>query len=178
MDFKILNDKFLRAINQVLEMDSHLLVHDINEPCISHRLAMYLANEFPDFDVDCEYNGDVDAEKGRKYIKLLRSTAEVLGLVEDAGQAGEVVNRCIYPDIVVHKRGKNGPHNNLLVIEVKKTSNPITGDWDAEKLRRFTSGEYENHFEYMYGAFVKFTVGGDIGFELNWFSGGERWEGK
>lgn len=49
-------EKVLEAIRQLLEKDSHLLRVNASERSISHRLGLHLANEFPDWDVDCEYN--------------------------------------------------------------------------------------------------------------------------
>jgi len=74
----------------------------------------------------------------------------------------------------VHKRGQNGSHNNLLIIEVKKSSNPNNGDWDAEKLSRFTSAENENNFNYQYGMFVRFTVRTTPGFSIHWYQNGQK----
>jgi hypothetical protein len=37
----------------------------------------------------------------------------------------------VYPDIIVHKRGRT---SNLLVIEVKKGSSPVGRQCDLEKL--------------------------------------------
>lgn len=38
------------------DRDRDLLVMDVNERSISHKLAEHLAREFDEWDVDCEYN--------------------------------------------------------------------------------------------------------------------------
>jgi hypothetical protein len=43
MDFDMINQKVTEALREVLDNDRHLIVHGINEPTISHRLALYLA---------------------------------------------------------------------------------------------------------------------------------------
>jgi hypothetical protein len=48
-------DKIIRAYRMLLSRDSYLLVADVNERSI-HRLAMYIQEEFPEYDIDCEYN--------------------------------------------------------------------------------------------------------------------------
>lgn len=175
MEFEEIKLKLINCVELVMKEDDYLLRHDISERAISHRLAMYLASKFKDFDVDCEYNGDIDADKGRKYIYILNARAKELGLQKIKGGNDEGTNRSVYPDIIVHKRGKNGSENNLLIIEMKKSSNQVNGEWDAEKLSKFTSSEDENRFDYRLGAFVKFDVGKQIGYSVEWYRAGRKW---
>lgn len=160
MEFNEIRQKVREALQEVLTNDRHLLIHNINEPAISHRLAVYLEPKFHGFHIDCEYNGNVDSDRERKYIQFLYSKAVELGKVAviEGGENREFVNRDVFPDIIVHRRGLNGNQNNLLIIEIKKSSNPDQGDWDIEKLSRFTSNEYDNNFNYQYGVFVRFVV--------------------
>lgn len=174
MEFDVIKHKLLEALKKIVQNDPYLLEHAIHEPTISHRLAVYLESEFPGFNVDCEYNGNIDAENGKKYIYILKQAAEELGLIKAGEDEQELLYRCIIPDIIVHKRGHNGSDNNLLVIEVKKSSNPDDGTWDAEKLSRFTSAEYENNFNYQYGMFVRFTVGTTPDFSIQWYQNGHK----
>ena len=55
----------------------------------------------------------------------------------------------IYPDIIIHKR--KSPHNNLLVIEVKKSSNNIGEDFDIEKIEELMEPPYN----YKFGLFLR-----------------------
>lgn len=173
MDFQILSRKLTDALKKVLNNDSYLLANDINEPTISHRLAVYLEPLFPDFNVDCEYNGNIDSACGRKYIYILKDKAEELGILKTNDQESELFCRWVYPDIIIHKRGLNGSENNLLIIEIKKSSNPNDGAWDKEKLLRFTSAEYDNYFSYQYGIFVKFIVGSKPSYSIQWYQDGK-----
>ena len=81
------------AIEKFINNDKKDLVAvGIYEPSVSHRIAVYLENEFPKYKVDCEYNKDGESSKLNSEGKKVR------------------------PDIIVHKRGIS---NNLVVIEVK-----------------------------------------------------------
>jgi len=174
MEIDTIKQKLVECVLQLVHKDAYLLHNDISERAISHRLAVYLTPQFNDFDVDCEYNGNIDADNGRKYIYILNARAKALGLRDINGGDDETTYRGVYPDIIVHKRGKNGAENNLLIIEIKKSSSLVNGDWDAEKLSRFTSSEYENRFDYRFGAFVMFNVGERIGFTIEWYKDGQR----
>ena len=176
MQFDEIKNKLNDAINKVINEDHHLLIHDLNEPAISHRLAMYLTKQFYEFDVDCEYNGDINSENGKKIIHILKQSAQNQGLrCNTSNIDDEFEDRLVYPDIIVHKRGLNGPDNNLIVIEVKKTSSSVNGKWDAEKLSRFTSQLFDNNFGYQFGAFVRFGVKNQTGsYQVEWYENGVK----
>src|SRR5260221_13260306 len=86
-----------------------------------------------EFYVNCKYNR-VSDETMKKLFKL----SERIQL--DAGAnydwPTDTKGRTVYPDIIVHKRGKDGP--NLMVIEVKRTSaSTLDIELDRMKLRCF-----------------------------------------
>jgi hypothetical protein len=86
-----------------------LLENDLSERCIASRLAMYLQAEFLDYSVDVEYNR-------HGYIP------KKLGLPDECANYWDELGRAfVVPDIIVHRRGSDGP--NILVFEVKKTTN-------------------------------------------------------
>src|SRR2546427_8109761 len=84
--------------------DFFLLEHRVNERSVSHKLAEYLQRQFPDWNVDCEYN-----KKGL-------STKELDTIRECDEQ--RTTDR-VFPDIIIHRRNTD---DNLLVIEVKHQS--------------------------------------------------------
>jgi hypothetical protein len=105
-------EKIKIAIDFLLRLDAYLFETDVNERSISHKFATYLQNEFKGWDVDCEYNRD------RHDPKILNlPNIYSLEVWPDDVQA-----KTVYPDIIVHRRGME---ENLLVIEIKKTSNPL-----------------------------------------------------
>jgi hypothetical protein len=91
--------KIHKALEILYERDNYLLMHDANEVSISHKLACYLQYLFKDYDVDIEFNRNLDDPK----------------IVHDEGDSR------IIPDIIIHKRGINT--NNFIVIEIKKSNN-------------------------------------------------------
>jgi hypothetical protein len=97
--------------------DRYLLEVDANERSISHRLALYLEDEFPGWHVDCEYNRDGHDPKR-------------LQLEPDTVLSDDDQGKTVFPDIIVHKRGQV---QNLLAIEIKKDSGE-SSKHDLEKL--------------------------------------------
>ena len=176
MEISLIQEKLVEALNELFERDPYLIEKDLHERSITHRLAIYLEGRFPEYNVDCEYNGNVEEDSGKKYIYLLKASAEALGLLKKDEQDKEVVERAVYPDIIVHKRGLNGPNNNLLIVEVKKSSNDNEGDYDKEKVVRYTSAEHENNLRYSLGAFVYLKVRNEIKFSVEWYVEGQRLE--
>jgi hypothetical protein len=125
-----------KAISQLLEKDSYLLIHDVNERSISHRLAMYLTDEFPDHDVDCEYNRN-RGEPKRLDLLLSYIRKRTVPITDTKA-------RTAYPDIIVHRRGSNV--ENLLVIEIKKTSTVHGEKFDLAKLDSFRKDPYNYNY--------------------------------
>ena len=123
------------AVEQLLERDRYLFVHCVGERAISHRLAIYVEAQFPDWDVDCEYDRNGEA---RKMIP------DGTGNDDDEGSA-------VLPDIIVHRRGPGGNH---VVFELKKSSNRQPDDRDLDKLRA-----YGRYLGYAHGVFIRFVVG-------------------
>jgi hypothetical protein len=84
---------------------------------------MYLQNKFPDFSVDVEYN-------------RLGAHPKTLNLPEERANARTRSGvPLVVPDIIVHKRGAEGP--NLLILELKKTSNRESRACDQMRVRAF-----------------------------------------
>lgn len=123
----------------VIKNDAYLLVAAANERSITHRLAIYLEAEFPEYNVDCEYN------KNGSYPKRLINFRKTINSDNTDGVT-------VYPDIIVHHRGTN---DNFIVIEAKKSSN--TDLEDREKLQ-----VYKTELSYTHAFFVKFPVGEDL----------------
>jgi hypothetical protein len=111
-----------RAIDKFVEDDKHLLAADASERSMSHRIAVYLEQEMPGYDVDCEYNRDGFDVKRLQLVQGLTSA--------DNDEAVTV-----FPDIIVHRRGNND--HNLLVVEMKKAAEGTDIAFDLHKLRAF-----------------------------------------
>jgi len=132
-------EKVSAAIRQLLDEDPHLLRVDASERSISHRLGLHLTSEFPEWDVDCEYNRD-----HHKIKRLILLEPCSIDASSDCGSP-------VYPDVIVHKRGTS---ENLLVIEVKKSTSNVPDGRDVEKLRAF-----RKDLGYQYGLFLRLKCG-------------------
>jgi len=103
---KIILSRLSRSFQRLFDHDGELFEkghYGIHEQTITFRLGIYLQQEFPALDVDCEYNRRGDDFKKRALAGAL-----------------------IKPDVIVHLRGVK--ESNLLVIEAKK---PL--QWRAER---------------------------------------------
>ncbi|UTW60235.1 hypothetical protein KFE96_07955 [Kordiimonas sp. SCSIO 12603] len=139
-----------KALEQLLDSDQYLLSNDVNERSISHRLAIYLEPLFPEWHVDCEYNKNHDDPKRLRIPRRKIVSADTQATT-------------VYPDIIVHKRNTD---KNLLVIEMKKTSNQEDDIYDLHKLKAF-----KEQLGYEYSIFLKLKVGATVSQRLFW---GER----
>ena len=144
MEIEEIQKKIDFAIALLLQQDAHLLRIDVNERSITHRLALYLQEEFSEWHVDCEYNRNGDDTKRLHIPKNLDKYVV-------SSRTDDTKGSTVFPDIIVHRRGTS---ENLLVIEVKKTTSQIADDFDLLKLR-----EYKNQLRYKYAIFIKFVVG-------------------
>ncbi len=174
MSKSAIKKKILDSLGCLLRFDHYLLENDINERSISHKLAEYLGYEFPNYNVDCEYNKMLKDPKiihafenlAREMVSSEEANNEEIGQIDRHEQeTGEIIYdyaarnivegrrfvvRRIYPDIIVHHRGSS---ENLLVIEIKKSTNVSKSqrNWDEMKLKRMTTAP----FNYKYGATVE-----------------------
>lgn len=130
--------KVVNAYKSLLKNDSHLLITDANERSITHKLAEYLQVEFPEYNVDCEYN------RNGLDVKRLESLAKDI-----ASDNTDAVS--VFPDIIIHHRGTK---DNFIVIEAKKSTNKSN---DNKKLLA-----YKRDLKYQNAYAVKFFVGDDF----------------
>lgn len=128
-------DRVISAVELLLDTDAYLFEVGVGERALSHRLGIYIEANFKGWHVDCEYDRDgVDPKR------------IVGGSGNDADEGSRVL-----PDIIVHRRGL-GP--NLLIFELKKSSNRQPDNRDLEKLRAYTG-----QLGYTHGVFIRFLVG-------------------
>lgn len=123
------------AVNKLLREDGELLRNNTSEQAVTHRLAVHIASILPKWHVDCEYNRDMETIKRLKY---------------SLSENGNIAERSVIPDIIVHKRETA---NNLLVVEVKKSTNSEPDDADLRKLQAF-----HEQLGYEYAVFFRFAA--------------------
>lgn len=137
------------ALDRLFDRDAELLRNDLNERTITHKLAEYLEPEFPGWNVDCEYN------RNHNQTKRLRSLASKVASIDNTDGIS------VFPDIIVHKRMTD---ENLLVIEVKKSTSRESSDFDKQKLLAF-----KEELKYQHALFLQVTTGNkEPGAKLEW----------
>jgi hypothetical protein len=127
------------ALHTLVEHDADLFTWNVSERCIAGRLAHYLQNQIEEYSVDVEYN-------------RMARTPKTLNLPEECAKTRDDNNEpLVIPDIIVHHRGLDGP--NLLVIEVKKSTNPCPRNCDRLRLHAF-----RGQLHYRFGALIEFET--------------------
>lgn len=151
------------ALIRLFDADRALIRDDANERSITHRLAIYLEQELPDWDVDCEYNRALGHGRWKKVLDF------------DFGKEGvrpdDLNARSVFPDIIVHRRGKR---QNLLVMEVKKSTSSEGDERDLSKLKAFTD---PRKLGYIIGVFLRVGKGKQAT-EIRFVKNGTLLEGK
>ena len=137
------------ALQILLINDKYLLEHNLHERTITHKFAEYLQILFKNWHVDCEYNRDGCDPK----------------LIQIPTQEEE---SSVFPDIIVHRRGSE---DNLLIIEVKKSSNRNRNSvyFDQQKLQAYR----DSPLNYKYGLFLIFDTENpthEKPYELSWYA--------
>lgn len=141
-------EKLDRALEKLVDNDAELIDIDVNERTLTHRLAIYIEEEFPDLNVDCEYNRK---DGDPKRIRWLRPCNQLYSNLSP----DDTITRTVYPDIIVHRR--MGQQSNLLVVEVKKSSNKTPDECNLSKLQ-----ELKKDPGYAHAAFIKIRTDGTM----------------
>lgn len=137
-ELKTLINNVAEAFRLVYKNDKFLIENGLCERCIMVRFAHYLADLYPDYDVDCEYN---------------RHKGNVKKIIEDKN---------IFPDIIIHKRGTDS--ENFAVIELKNKAN-ISNDGrmtDKAKLKALTKSYNDGEKDSLYNYGYKFGLAIDV----------------
>jgi hypothetical protein len=131
-------DKVVAALKEFYAHEAFLFEHDLGERTLTHRLALHVERQFPDFEVDCDFD-----RLGPRTLNMPRGS--IVSTDDHLGKS-------IYPDIVVHQRSVP---NNLIAIEVRKAGNHQPLEHDRQKLRALT----DPHIWFAYWIGVLLTLG-------------------
>jgi hypothetical protein len=126
-----------QAMNETVASDEYLFRVDASERNLAGRLGIHLQPKLLDWHVDPEYNRMAGNAPKRIHLPL-----------ECAGYRNEDDLVLVCPDLIVHRRGPEGP--NLLVVELKKTTNRDKGICDRHRLLAF-----REQFGYRFGARIE-----------------------
>lgn len=113
MDQREIEERVQRALDILYARDGELLRNQVAEWSVAHRLAVYIEDQFPGWNVDCEFN-----RQGPNGDIKRRGTGEG-----------------VRPDIIVHHRGRPETSHNLLAVELKTTASKA----DRRKAREYTA---------------------------------------
>jgi len=130
IDIELLKKIFINANEKFLINDISLIEDNVSERSWYTHLAMYLENEIKEkkingYWVDTEYN-----RNNGKLKTILDNNTEIIPVT------------C---DIILHSRGNNKLQDNLICIEMKKsTSNDAEKIKDRKRLKILTRKSYDN----------------------------------
>ncbi|PKM50371.1 MAG: hypothetical protein CVV02_11360 [Firmicutes bacterium HGW-Firmicutes-7] len=130
---------FEKANRDFLAQEIDLFHSKVSERALCGSLMMHLKDEicktrFSNYKVDVEYNRN----KGDK-LKTIQKT--VLGPEENI-----IPITC---DLIVHSRGKNVSLDNLIAVEMKKSTRPQEEkESDRMRLKLLTSDSFDNIWSY------------------------------
>lgn len=153
MDRNQLDEIMRICLQELYDQDGQILAQDVGERAICGRLAMLMGPKFPLYNVDIEYN--------RKGPGLDPKDIEM------PDENGVLTASRVFPDIIVHERGHN--LRNLLVIEVKKSTNALGDEHDHAKLQALCW-----QLRYQNGLFLRVSTGPDAELgrvQHQWFGG-------
>ncbi|MHA1372416.1 MAG: hypothetical protein ACTSRA_22170 [Promethearchaeota archaeon] len=136
MNFDEVEYNVEKALANFLKKDKYLLLNNLNERTISHKLAEHLQKEFSNWDVDCEYNRNIDRIKKIHPEQIKSNDTNAV---------------TVYPDIIIHHRNTE---DNLLIIEIKKDASPADKENDIKKIDTFMK-----ELNYTFGLFIDFKTG-------------------
>ena len=142
LEWRDIEERLLRAQAAFLAADAQLLTVDANERTLTAKFATYVQDQFPGWNVDCDYNRLGARTKRLRWRDPLRT-----GLPE-----------AVYPDIIVHRRNTN---DNLLVIEAKKSVDEAVDD--RKKLSAFKADE---RYKYAHAPILIFSAPPTPGIEF------------
>lgn len=122
------------GLDMLYDNDQYLISTEghyyVSERSIAHKLGCYLSHLIKEYDVDCEFNRNLDVVK-------------------------KMGDDNIIPDIVIHKRGSN--EDNLIVIEVKPWWNDKKEEFikDENKLTFLTNCNSQYKYKYGFSLIIK-----------------------
>jgi hypothetical protein len=134
MNESLIKELLDKSLQKLYNSDKVLLEKEfnINERTVMHRLAIYIEENFPDYDVDCEYNRMLNQAgnitEGDYWAKTINLAIEE----HISGEDDEA--KTVFPDIIIHKRKLP---INLVVIELKMKWKNSLKALDLKKLKAY-----------------------------------------
>ena len=138
-------ERIRNAMHELLIRDQDLLLVDVHERTIMHKIAEYLRSLFHEWDVDCEYNRDGHEPK------------RIMLPFHPRFNPNDKPTREVSPDIIIHKRRSD---NNLIAIEIKKSSNKDSEEFWFDKVKL---QKYLQNLHYRMSVFIVVNTDSTLG---------------
>ncbi|KFF10395.1 hypothetical protein IW15_20430 [Chryseobacterium soli] len=167
---KHLTDLFKASFNHFLQKNVNNILNDVAERNLCSRLGYEFELLFPDYDIVGYY---ADSEYNRK------QEGQVKTILDDKMEVIPI--QC---DLIIHSRGKIVSNDNLIAIEMKKSTRPDSEKIsDRKRLRALTKESYDDIWSNDGIALPEHVCGYDLGiylilniqkrnFEIEYFSEG------
>ena len=158
MNLEELSGRLKGALTEFIDKRFKLLMQDVHEDAISDEFIHYLRRHFDNFPYSINHNYDkrvVNDTIVKKKTAFLLAELPEHKIPKGADLNQENILKEILPDIIFHDI--ESPNHNLLMVEIKKSTNKNANDrdWDILKLKKATTGD----LHYTYSAFIDFTSG-------------------
>lgn len=126
-----LKELFLSSFNMFIDSDLESILSNVNERNLCGRFAIHLSGLLKEYALDNYY---VDPEYNRKQDGKIKTILD---------ENFEVVT--INCDLILHGRGRTVANDNLIAIEMKKSSRPQEEkDSDRKRLRALTKSSFDD----------------------------------
>ncbi|MGO4374570.1 hypothetical protein AB4Z21_28210 [Paenibacillus sp. MCAF20] len=144
MNKTMIENRLKNAIKRLYYYDKQIIDNNSSERSITHRFAVHLGTVFYEWDIDVEYNRNLNDVK--------RFDALTMQLLNNYSNNIDFLTgrKAVFPDVIIHKRGTN---NNLVAIEVKKSHvSERLEQYDLDKINGYI---IDKSLNYKYVAFIK-----------------------
>lgn len=122
------------ANEQFLETDYDLITSNVNERTLCGALMLHLWDQIKDDPMFNDYFTDIEYNRNRGAIKTVTKTTR--------GAAQEIIR--INCDLILHSRGRHPEQDNLIAVEMKKSTRPFQEkESDRNRLKALTSDSFD-----------------------------------
>ena len=130
---------FEQANNHFLKNNESLFLSNVNERSLCSALMLCLNNQIASDPSFKGYYTDVEYNRNQGKIKTIIQTNQ--------GQKSKIIT--INCDLILHSRGEHPEQDNLIAIEMKKsTQTRLDKEKDRDRLRALTLDSFNNTWSY------------------------------
>lgn len=132
---QLLIDLFDESTDFFLEDEVENILDDVAERNLCGRLAIHITPKLAKYDLSDYY---ADPEYNRKNGGQVKTILDA--------EMNVITIQC---DLIVHSRGKNMEHDNLIAIEMKKSTRPeAEKEADRKRLKAMTKDSFDGIWSY------------------------------